>query len=166
MIKYCYDKWRDNCEKLLEKLKSDTNLSTCNYKYLVQLVVKYILNNGFDEDSWDLYEDGWSANKITEIDNGEYQGTLLFLIPKNCYQPSQTEYLMTYVNYGSCSYCDTLQSIQCGWNYDDAPEDWHYDDPPTEAQVKDFFILCRDLVMHMIRPYNWNDDENFKTVEF
>lgn len=157
MIKYCYNKWRDNSEKLLEKLKSDTSLSTCDYKYLVQLVVKYILNNGFDEDSWGLIGDGWSADRVTEIDNGEYQGTLLFLIPENCYQPSHTEYLMTYVDYGSCSYCDTLQSIQCGWDYGD---------PPTEAQVKDFFTLCRDLVMHMIKPYNLNDDENFKIVEF
>lgn len=42
---------------------------------------------------------------------------------------------MTYVGYGSCSGCDTLQAIQeCGENI------------PTPEQLKDFMSLCKDLV--------------------
>lgn len=45
-------------------------------------------------------------NRITVIDDGDCQGTLLFVIPENCYQPS--EYYYVKVGYGSCSGCDTL----------------------------------------------------------
>jgi hypothetical protein len=64
--------------------------------------------------------------------------------------------LLTYVEYGSCSGCDTLQSIQ----------DWS-NELPTEQQVKDFMALCRHLVCNMVKPYNksWSYDEAFEEVE-
>lgn len=46
---------------------------------------------------------------IHEIDDGEYQGTLLFVIPADGYQPY--DYWYVKVNYGSCSGCDTLMAI-------------------------------------------------------
>ena len=100
MIKYCLNRWNENHQKLRQQLETDTSLNGCDYKYLVELVTKFILGKE------------WDAENITVVDNGDYQGTQLFLIPEDTYQPSESEYLMTYVGYGSCSGCDTLQAIQ------------------------------------------------------
>jgi len=50
------------------------------------------------------------------IDDGDYQGVLLFVIASGGYQPS--EYWTTSVWYGSCSGCDTFQSIMEDSDYD------------------------------------------------
>jgi hypothetical protein len=102
--------------------------------------------------------DEWDSEKITVVDNGDYQGTKLFLIPKVGYQPEEYEYLMTYVGYGTCSGCDTLLEIQ-SYSYDN--------DLPTEQQLKDYMTLCKHLVDNMIKPYNtgWRNDPRFNTIE-
>lgn len=150
MLKYCLDKWNKNNKLLKEKLERDCKLNRCDYSYLVELVVDYILNPSEDE-----LNVRWDSTNITVVDNGEYQGTQLFLIPARTYQPSEYEYLMTYVGYGSCSGCDTLQAIQ-GWS----------DEPLTPIQVKDFMALCKDLVTSIIKPYNcgWRNEECFEEV--
>src|SRR5688572_8003061 len=50
-----------------------------------------------------------NKNKIHAIDDGDYQGTLLCVIPAVGYQPD--DYWYVKVGYGSCSGCDTLQAI-------------------------------------------------------
>lgn len=50
--------------------------------------------------------------RIHQIDDGHYQGTLVFVIAGGGYQPSRYWYCR--INYGSCSVCDTLQALQ-GW---------------------------------------------------
>ena len=150
MLKYCLKKWDENKGLLEERLKTDTSLNNCDYKYLVKMVVECILNPGDEENEWD-------SEHITVIDNGDYQGTLLFMIPLDVYQPSEYNYLMTCVGYGSCSVCDTLISIQEG-----------VDKKLNDSQVKDFMGLCKDIVANMIKPYNggWRLDEEFETEEF
>ena len=151
MIKFCKDQWNANQEYLKEALRNDTQLNNCDYKYILSLVVTHILNHGLPS-----FESGWDARNITVIDNGDYQGTLMFLIPRDCYQPSESEYLLTFINYGSCSGCDTLMGIQ----------DWG-NVLPTEQQLKDYMALCKDLVVNMVKPYNngWRKDERYNTVE-
>ena len=146
MIKYCLNRWNENQQKLRQQLETDTSLSGCDYEYLVELVTKFILGKE------------WDAENITVVDNGDYQGTQLFLIPRDTYQPSESEYLMTYVGYGSCSRCDTLQAIR----------DWSIDDRLLEPeQVEDFMKLCKDLVTNMILPYNigWRASSEFEPVK-
>ena len=152
MIKYCLQKWDTNKEKLREFLRTSKELNDCNYLNLVAAVVEYILNPS-DND----YDYRWDYKNITEIDNGDYQGTLLFLIPLDKYQPMENEYLITYVGYGSCSGCDTLMSIQECWNGDDCL---------TETQVEDFMILCKDILTNIKKPYNsgWRNEEIFDEV--
>lgn len=143
MIKYCLDCWNKNQQSLREQLEKDASLNSCEYEYLVKLVTRYILGKE------------WDAENIIVVDNGDYQGTLLFLIPRDTYQPSEDEYLMTYVGYGSCSGCDTLQAIQ-----------EHGENIPTPEQLKDFMSLCKDLVTNMIKPYNtgWRATSDFEPV--
>lgn len=71
--------------------------------------------------------------RITAIDHGDYQGTQLFVIASNDYQPRTFWYVM--VSYGSCSSCDTLQGIR---NYTD--------EPPTDEQASDYLTLALHIV--------------------
>lgn len=159
MLKYCLDKWNDNKDKLEFQLRADKKIYECDYKYLVKMVVDVILNEGKGE--YDYVSDyRWDSAKITEIDNGDYQGTLLFLIPMDTYQPSEYEYLMTYVGYGSCSGCDTLQHIQSiYWFGDD-------DEKLKEKALKEYMALCKDIITNIIKPYNcgWRQDDRFEVV--
>lgn len=151
MLKYCLECWDKHKDDLKKELRSRTDLNGCEYIDLVKLIVKTVFVEPVANCAWD-------AENITCVDNGDYQGTLLFLIPMDTYQPSENEYLMTYVGYGSCSGCDTLQSIQ----------GWHSDETLEEDQVKDFMALCKDIVTNTIRPYNhgWRTDERFVEVEY
>lgn len=160
MIKYCLEKWDKNKDKLEAVIRQDEKINECRYDYLFRLVVRYILN-GEENDLLDNY---WDEKNITEIDNGDYQGTILFLVPQLTYQPDETEYLMTFVNYGSCSGCDTLLGIQSDWYYD--PTD-QKPQKPNERQVKDYMSLYRDLVSSMIKPFNygWRYDEKFEHTD-
>lgn len=79
MIKYCLNRWNENHQKLRQQLETDTSLNGCDYKYLVELVTKFILGKE------------WDAENITVVDNGDYQGTQLFLIPEDTYQPSEDD---------------------------------------------------------------------------
>lgn len=149
MLKYCRDKWYENKDKLEIAIRESEDLNSCNYDDLVRLVVEYILNPSADS------MDEFDKDAITIIDNGNYQGTLLFTIPRKTYQPSAEDYLITYTYYGSCSGCDTLQAIQ------------HWDDGKlNDEQVKDFMSLCKDLVCNIVKPFNsgWREDEKFIAI--
>ena len=74
-------------------------------------------------------------DRITVIDDGNYQGTQIFIIPTNTYQPSVEDYVYTNTYYGSCSGCDTLQGIS---SYDG--------DEPSEEQIKDYMELALHLL--------------------
>lgn len=152
MLKILLRKWNENKSLLRQELSTRTNLNGCNYLDLVKLTFETVYNKGKLDYGEDL-----DLKNITQIDNGDYQGTLLFLIPFNTYQPSEYEYLMTYVGYGSCSGCDTLLSIQ---EYNNGQE-------LTEQQVKLFMNLCKDIVTNTIKPYNsgWRENDNFDVVE-
>lgn len=146
MLKYCYEQWDKNKSLLEEELRK---AKLCDYGYedLLKLVVDTILNPTGDY--------SWDSSKITTIDDGDYQGTLLFLIPEKTYQPSEYEYLMTYIGYGSCSVCDYLQSIE--------PE---YGEETTDEDIKNFMGLCKDFITNMIKPYNtgWRQEDCFEQV--
>jgi hypothetical protein len=100
---------------------------TDEYKSLVKLVIQTVAN----ED--DGYGQTPSPDRIHEIDDGDYQGTYLYVIASTGYQPD--DYWFVKVSYGSCSGCDTLQAIS-GYS----------DEKPTEEQVNDYWTLCLHIV--------------------
>lgn len=85
-------------------------------------LVNLVVDKGYCIDYIDIVKivieavhDGYGTpdpNNIHEIDDGDYQGTLLFVIPMYEYQP--WDYWYVKVSYGSCSGCDTLQAILDG----------------------------------------------------
>lgn len=92
-----FDAKREEVRGNLRKLLIDKNW--INYIDIVKVVIEAV-------------HDGYGSpnpENIHEIDDGDYQGTLLFVIPSDNYQP----YIYWYVkvDYGSCSGCDTLMAI-------------------------------------------------------
>lgn len=156
MLKIIAEKWAARKNLLRERL-AQINIEDVNYLTLVKITFETIYNE--EENYKDL---NINIKKITEIDNGDYQGTLLYILPFSNYQPSETDYFMTYVNYGSCSGCDTLQHII-------ALKDWDQI-TPNNQQLNALMTLCRDILIRTIQPYynspyNYYKDE-FKEIEY
>jgi hypothetical protein len=103
-----------------------------SYKNLFEMVCKIL------HDDENPYESP-NYQSVHHIDDGHYQGTLLFIVPADEYQPST--YWVTKVSYGSCSACDTFYSIrdQRGWNSDEV----------TDQQVEDYLRIALHLVQGM-----------------
>ena len=141
MIQMYIDKFQKNKNRLSKYLKATPQSEYDTYKALLIKTIELCLQDD-DDLSWESLD----TKRITEIDDGDYQGTLLYLIPCSTYQPSEYEYVTTYVGYGSCSGCDTLLGISnYGW------------DLPTDNQVNLYLTLCLHMVEHMewFRKYPW-----------
>jgi hypothetical protein len=95
-----------------------------SYRSLVTDVIKVIAADDYDAPD---------PERIHEIDDGDYQGTLLYVIGARGYQPS--DYFYVKVRYGSCSGCDTLQGIR-----------EYQETPPREDQIKDYMTLALHIV--------------------
>lgn len=152
MIKILRDQWAKNEHVLKEALEKLDHEPT--YADLVELTFDKIYNH---ENDYCYKVCDLKTDSMTHINDGDYEGTHIFLIPFDTYDPDASDYLMTYASYGSCSGCDTLLSIT------------GYMDPPyNEGQIKNLLSLCRDIVVRTIRPYNfgWRSNELFEQVEF
>ena len=149
MIKYAVRQWNNN-EKLLEnalrKMQNAEKLPT-DYEVLLKLVIQKVLNVDSNYT--------WSDN-ITVVDDGDYQGSLLFAIHLDAYQPSTEDYLLTFTYYGSCGSCDTLMGA--------------YGNANKESQIQDYMAICKDLVCNTVVPFNYGwrknpDFEHYKDLE-
>jgi hypothetical protein len=96
------------------------------YKDIVKAVICILTG---EDDSNEVPD----PERITIIDDGDYQGTLLFVIGATGYQPNTYWYVK--VNYGSCSGCDTLEDIRD-----------YSDDLPTDEQIKDYMTLALHII--------------------
>ena len=110
-----------------------------NYKQLVTWVIEMI--NPLDE--YDLPD----PKRIVEINQGDYQGTLVYVIGATGYQPN--DYWYARISYGSCSGCDTLEWISS----------LEYDDKPTEKQIKEYMTLALHIVQRLKKM---DDMEDYK----
>lgn len=122
MIQKFVDRYMANKHEL-EKQFSEKHPE--DYKEIVKAVIT-ILNDTQEYGSPD-------PERIHEIDDGDYQGTLLYIIGASGYQPSK--YWAVKVYYGSCSGCDTLQAIR-GYS----------SEQPNDEQVKDYMTLALHIV--------------------
>lgn len=80
-------------------------------------------------------DNGPDPERITVIDHGDYQGTILFVIAAKGYQPS--DFWSVAVSYGSCSECDTLQGIMA----------ISFEDKPTPEQAEQY----QELALHIVQ---------------
>ena len=136
--------WDYNKSALRKHLETHRQVEYNSYAKLLKRTFELVINPVFKDK-----EKQFDIDRLTEIDDGEYQGSLVFLIPQDVYQPEPYNYVWTCVDYGSCSGCDTLQGIS---GYEDGY--------PTEEQVRDYMSLC----LHMLQRCKWliGEDEYFK----
>jgi len=125
MIQEFVDRFESRREELRARLSQK---HPEHYGELVKMVVESIGN----DDDWRTPD----PERIHAIDDGDYQGTLVYVIGETGYQPSG--YWGVTVSYGSCSGCDTLQSIR---SYEDFP--------PSEQQVDDYMTLMLHIVQNI-----------------
>ena len=152
MLKCFGELWGKSQNKLydyilenIEKFKYDGEY------YSYDNIITFLLNFMYDNNSC-------SYNKIkfyniTKIDNGDYQGTLIFLISLEDYSPCATNYLITYIDYGSCEGCDALLSAISYIDYD------------KKYAAKSILMICKDLISHIKKPYYSPRDEKFGLIE-
>ena len=128
MDKNIIKKWDANKKVLERHFKEDIQeYHYCDYVQIVKAVVECILNDGTNV--------GYNSDSITVVDHGDWQGSQVFLIPEDTYQPTPLDYLVTYQFYGSCSGCDSLQYI--------------HDIDDEEEKVKNFMTLSLHLIQNM-----------------
>lgn len=99
------------------------------YADLVAVVIKHVAGDAYGH---------MDLERIHCIDDGSYQGTLVFVIAAEGYQPS--DYWYVKVSYGSCSGCDTLEAIAR-----------HSDEPATKQQLNDYMTLALHIVQGLKR---------------
>ena len=113
MVQDIVDAWvreKDVFEDWLNSL-NEHELEYLGYSDIVVYLVDLVINPYY-EYLGNIRVDGYDFNKMTIIDNGDYQGTLIFLIPEITYQPDVDQYIYTHNYYGFCSGCDALQHAQ------------------------------------------------------
>lgn len=172
MIRFVVKQWDKNKDKLEEHFKESLFLyESCDYTRLVEAVIRFIYNDNPKAEDYPYRK--FDARGITCIDNGDYQGTMLFMIPRDTYQPSAREYLLTHVSYGSCSGCDTLLNVQ--YTIEKVVDKYGYEDLTEkekqeykDSAVKDLMSLSLHLVQNTIKPYNkgWERDEDFDEIGY
>ena len=138
MIKEFVNQWDKNKKVLEEYFRTHKQEEYNEYLKIVKLLIQYILNKGLNDD-WD--EIKINPDTLTEIDFGDYQGTLIYVFAEDTYQPSTNETFYTSVAYGSCSGCDTLQAIQ----------EYGLEELPNEEQVEDYMKLSLDILQSINR---------------
>lgn len=122
MIQTFVDRFIDAKPKLAEAFKAKT---PSDYSEIVKAVIEVIRG--------DSEYDSPDPERIHRIDDGDYQGTLVFVVAAGGYQPS--DYWYVKVSYGSCSGCDTLEALR---DYSDSP--------PSDSQIDGYVTLALHIV--------------------
>lgn len=111
MLKQFVEAWEKGKDGLLadlQRLCANNNDSQITYEALVRL--------GWGKVGGEFKHTHIDLGKLRCIDDGDYQGTLIFIAPFDTYEPSGDEYVYVVIDYGSCSGCDTLLSLQSNDN--------------------------------------------------
>lgn len=124
MIKKFVDRFMGNKEVLEIGFR---NNPPQKYIDIVKAVIEVLASDDGDPD----------PTRIHQIDDGGYQGTLVFVIAASGHQPSTYWYVR--VGYGSCSGCDELEAI----GYYGGGE------PPTYEQISDYMTIALRIVQQM-----------------
>ncbi len=137
MIKEYLKRWEENKNKLRRKFESlnEFEIRDLSYEFLVKCIIDEILNNG-------VCDSEFSSKKLKVIDYGDYQGSMIFIFPKNLYQPGLNDTYYTTMEYGSCAGCDILLKIICDY-FEVVNSNKHKD------LVDDLMTLCLHLFQNI-----------------
>ena len=138
MIKEFVEKWNKYKNNLEEFFRNTKQEKYSSYEEIVKILFDKVINK--DE------EEPFDTENICVIDDGSYQGTQIFILHKDTYQPGIEDYVYTNTYYGSCSGCDTLLRIS---SYDEGL--------PDEEQIKEYMTLALHLLQKCEYMYGGED---------
>ena len=144
MIENFAKAWDKNNKLLLDEFKKNM---PSGYDDIVKKLVNIVINPFLK----DIYEDLLDIDNMTIIDNGHYQGTQIFIIPFDTYQPELKDYVITHNEYGSCSGCDTYLRIAYRCEYDENEKEI-----VSDEMAKDF----NTLALHILKKFKYFDEKN------
>lgn len=139
MIKKFVEKWNRYKENLENYFRNTKQEEYQDYKDIVKALFKNVINQG-ETYHWNKF----NIEEMTLIDDGDYQGTQIFIIPLDTYQPNIEDYVVTNTYYGSCSGCDTLLAIN-----------EFSSGLPSEEQIHDYMMLA----LHLLQKCKWLEEE-------
>nr|DAW10753.1 MAG TPA: hypothetical protein [Caudoviricetes sp.] len=131
------ERWERGKENLRKYFEVTPQSEYDEYPKIVSALIHHCLNYG------DLRDDEKFSEEFEVSDHGDYQGTQIFLLHMDCYQPDAQHYYVFDNYYGSCSCCDTLLGIS---GYESGI--------PTKEQVDEYMTLC----LHMVQRMKWLGD--------
>lgn len=134
MIDKFVEHWEDGKSELEEKY---SKVHPSSYSDIVLDVIRILQER--------IEHGGPDRENIHRIDDGDWQGTLVFVIPEDTYQPST--YFYVRIAYGSCSGCDALMSIR----------GMTRDDEPTEEQTESYMRMA----LHVVQSLKKMDPESY-----
>lgn len=136
MTPFIVAQWEQNKDRLREQFAITPQDKYSTYKELLEMVIAHAVPMMREGEPFQL-------SRLVEIDHGHYQGTQIYLLANDSYQPDMGDYIVLDNSYGSCSGCDTLAYIQslAGWD--------HYDDCPTSEQIDRYMTLALHMVQRM-----------------
>lgn len=135
--------WNENKDKLEKYFKNTKQEKYDEYEKILKQLIKIVINPYLSNKKYKTLD----IEKIRVIDDGDYQGTQIYIIPFDLYQPDVEDYVYTNNYYGSCSGCDTLLSIS---NYQEGI--------PTPKQVEGYMTIA----LHLLQKFKKLEDEQFK----
>lgn len=141
MHKQVLKAWDDHQEEVRNWIAT-TNLDDMSYRFLLENTLRIL----FGEEKYDTHSEEPDYTRIVEVDFGDYQGDLVFVVGGKGYQPSADNHWVTDVSYGSCSGCDTLQGIT-GYS----------GGVPSTEQTEGLWTLCLHLMQGMKRLGDLNE---------
>ncbi len=143
MIKEFINAWNRNKHVLAGYFKTHNQSEYDSYEKIVKLIFDMVINPdiminygeyGYFESKFDI-SPAFDTDDILVIDNGNYQGTKIFVLHRKVSLPYLEDYIYTNTYYGSCSGCDTLMEIN---RYGEGL--------PSEEQIKKYMTLCLHLM--------------------
>lgn len=141
MLDFMAKAWEKNQDILREAyrdiaiLSGDCYYEGLTYEDILYFIIHFLLNGG------DGRNGEWDEERIHCIDDGSYQGTLLFLAARKGYEPAASDYFITAVGYGSCSGCDTLMAAN---ELDDC----------VEKRVDTYMMLSLHMIQRAKMPFD------------
>ena len=133
--------WNENKDKLEKYFKNTKQEKYDEYEKILKQLVEIVINPYLSNKRYKTLD----IKKIRIIDDGDYQGTQIYIIPFDLYQPDVEDYVYTNNYYGSCSGCDTLLSIS---NYQEGI--------PAPKQVEGYMTIA----LHLLQKFKRLEDEN------
>ena len=127
MLKYCVDQWEKNKENLRAAFEN------CNIYGDYEAFARLVIENIFPE---------WYNYELDIHFYHEYQGDMVFFIHSN--NISRNDLFLSYLYYGSCSVCDSLQAAA-----------------GSEERVNDYMGIALNFIQNMSHPYPSYFTENY-----